>query len=177
MVKLVERLELDWEVAENGGDERLWISQLGFLCLAGYARALRGEEITKIELGGARKHFVGGGTSASPHFMFALADRFKAGQGGRHHLMPVAAITGSGLEVRKWTERLLQAKYKRGVVAGFMFARRDGSRAKSSDFEMDIADRLVWVQNHYHRVIPKEVDIYAHFGVSARLEEVRPPRH
>jgi hypothetical protein len=82
MVKLVERLELDWEVAENGGDERLWISQLGFLCLAGYARALRGEEITKIELGGARKHFVDGGTSASPHVMFALADRFKAGQGG-----------------------------------------------------------------------------------------------
>jgi hypothetical protein len=90
--------------------------------------------------------------------------------------MPVADITGSGLEVRKWTERLLQVKDKRCVVAGFMFARRDGSRAKSSDFEMDIADRLVWVQNHYPRVIPKEVDIYAHFGVSARLEEVRPPR-
>jgi hypothetical protein len=54
--------------------------------------------------------------------------------------MPFAATTGSGLEVRKWTERLLQAKDKWGVVAGFMFARRDGYRAKSSDFEMDIAD-------------------------------------
>jgi hypothetical protein len=82
MVKLMERLELDWEVAENGGDERLWISQLGLFCLAGYARALRGEEITKIELGGARKHFVDGGTSATTHVMFTLVDRFKAGQGG-----------------------------------------------------------------------------------------------
>jgi hypothetical protein len=44
MVKLMERLELDWEVAENGGDEGLWIAQLGVFCLTGYARALRGEE-------------------------------------------------------------------------------------------------------------------------------------
>jgi hypothetical protein len=88
------------------------------------------------------------------------------GSRGGHHLMPVAAITGSGFEVIKWKECLLQTKEKWGVVAGFMFARRDGSRAKSSDFEMDITDRLVWVQNHYSGVIPKEVDIYAHFGVS-----------
>jgi hypothetical protein len=166
MVKLLERLELEWKVTEKDGEERLWITQLGVFCLAGYARALRGEEITKIELGGVRKHFVDGGTSATPHVMFTLVGRFKGEQGGRHHLMPVAAITGSGLEVRKWTERLIQAKEKRGVVTGFMFARRDGSRAKSSDFEMDIADRLIWVQNHYPGVIPREVDIYAHFGVS-----------
>jgi hypothetical protein len=166
MVKLMERLELEWKVTENGGEERLWITQLGVFCLAGYARALRGEEITKIELGGVRQHFMDDGTSATPHVMFTLVGRFKGEQGERHLFMPVAAITGSGLEVRKWTERLLQAKDKRGVVAGFMFARRDGSRAKSSDFEMDIAYSLIWVQNHCPGVIPKEVDIYAHFGVS-----------
>jgi hypothetical protein len=49
---------------------------------------------------------VDGGTSATPHVMFTLVGRFKGEQGGRHQLMPVAAITGSGLEVRKWTERL-----------------------------------------------------------------------
>jgi hypothetical protein len=80
--------------------------------------------------------------------------------------MSIAAITGSGLEVSKWMERLLQAKEKGGVVAGFMFTRWDGSRAKSSDFEMDIADRSIWAQNQYPGVIPKEVDIYAHFGFS-----------
>jgi hypothetical protein len=159
MVKLMERLELDWEAAEKGRDEGLWITQLRVYCLAGYTRALRGEEITKIELGVVQKHFVDGGTSATPHVMFTLVGRFKGEQGGHHHLMPVADITGSGLEVRKWMERLLQAKEKWCVVAGFMFARRDGFRAKSSDFEMDIADRLVWVQNHYPGVITKEVDI------------------
>jgi hypothetical protein len=82
MVKLVERLELDWEAAEKGGDEGLWIAQLGVFCLAGCDRTLRGEEITKIELGGVRKHFVDHGTSATPHVMFTLVDRFKGEQGG-----------------------------------------------------------------------------------------------
>jgi hypothetical protein len=166
MVKLLERLELEWKVTGKDGEERLWIIQLGVFCLAGYARALRGEEITKIELGGVRKYFVDGGTSATPHVMFTLVGRFKGEQGERHHMMPFDAITGSGLEVRKWVERLIQVKEKRCVVTGFMFTRQDRSRAKSSDFEMDIADRLIWVQNHYPGVIPREVDIYAHFGVS-----------
>jgi hypothetical protein len=68
------------------------------------------------------------------HVMFTLVGRFKGEQGVRHHLIPVAAITSSGLEVSKWMERILQAKEKRVVVAGIMFARRDGSRAKSSYF-------------------------------------------
>jgi hypothetical protein len=107
-----------------------------------------------------------GGTSATPHVMFTLVGRFKGEQGGLHHLMPVAAITSSGLEARKWMERLLQTKEKRGVVAGFMFAIWDRSRVKYLDFEMDITNRLVWVHNHYPGVIQKEVDIYAHFGAS-----------
>jgi hypothetical protein len=82
MVKLMERLELEWKVTEKGGEERLWIAQLGVFCLAGYARAMRGEEITKIELGGVRKHFVDGVTSATPHVMFTLVGRFKGYQGG-----------------------------------------------------------------------------------------------
>jgi hypothetical protein len=86
---------------------------------------------------------VDGGTSSTPHVMFTLVGRFKGEQGGLHHLMSVSAITYSGLELLTWTERLLQVKEKWGVVEGFMFTRRDGSRAKSSYFEIDIADRLV----------------------------------
>jgi hypothetical protein len=80
--------------------------------------------------------------------------------------MQIAAVTGSGLEVRKWTERLFLAKEKRGIISGFMFAKWDGSKARSSDFEIDIAECLVWVEKIYPGIIPKEVDIYAHFGLS-----------
>jgi hypothetical protein len=55
---VMEHLELDWEYLKEVCDERTWIAQLGMFCLG----VLRGEEITKIELGGARKHFSGGGT-------------------------------------------------------------------------------------------------------------------
>jgi hypothetical protein len=154
-------LELDWKSLEEDCGEMVWIAKLGVFGLAGYARSLRGEEITKIELGGVRKHFADGGTSSTPHVMFTLVGRFKGYQGKHHHLMLTAAVTGSGLEVRTRTEHLLLVKEKRGAISGFMFARRDGSKAGSSDFEMDIADRLVWFQINYPAVIPKAVFIYA----------------
>jgi hypothetical protein len=68
--------------------------------------------------------------------------------------MPVVAVIGSGLELRKWTHHLLLAKERRGVISVFMFVRRDRSKARSSDFEMGIADWLVWVQINYPGGIP-----------------------
>jgi hypothetical protein len=52
MIKLIDRLELDWQMVEADGEECTWIAQLRDFYLAGYARALRGEDITNIELGG-----------------------------------------------------------------------------------------------------------------------------
>jgi hypothetical protein len=80
----------------------------------GYTRTLWGEEITKIELGGLRNHFVDVCTSAYPYVIFTFVGWFKGEHGEHHHLMPVAAVTGSSLEVRKWTQRLLLAKENMG---------------------------------------------------------------
>jgi hypothetical protein len=41
----------------TGGRERLEIAQLACFVFLGYARELRGEEITKIELSGVRNYF------------------------------------------------------------------------------------------------------------------------
>jgi hypothetical protein len=123
-----------------------------------------GEETTKIEVGGVQKHFADGGTYSTCDVYSGWSLQGQAE--GRHHLIHVDAVMGSGLGVRKWMERFLLAKEKHGVVSGFMFARWDCSRARSSDFKMDIVDRSVWVQNHYPVGIPKEVDVYAQFGAS-----------
>jgi hypothetical protein len=70
-----------------------------------------GGEITKIELGGVRKHFADGGTSVTPHVMFTLVGCFKLEQGERHHVILVAAVTGSGMEVRNgWSVSSLRKR-------------------------------------------------------------------
>jgi hypothetical protein len=56
----------------------------------------------------------------------------------------VAAVTGSGLRIREWVERLLKEKEMTGVISGFMFLRKDGKPARAAYFEEALIERLEW---------------------------------
>jgi hypothetical protein len=53
------------------------VAQLACFVFFGYARALRGEEIPKIELTGLIKYFSDGATTNPPHVTLSLIRRFK----------------------------------------------------------------------------------------------------
>jgi hypothetical protein len=106
----------------------------GLLSFLGYARALRGEEITKIELSGVRKYF-GDDATEPQHVTLSLVGRFKQEEEEQQHFIPVTAMTVSGLQIREWVECLLKEKEMTGVISGFMFLRNDGTPARAPDFE------------------------------------------
>jgi hypothetical protein len=92
-VALQVGLEKEWEAARDKAINRLEIAQVACFALLGYARALRGEEITKIELSGVRKYF--GDRATEPrHVTLSLIGGFKQVEGGQHHFLPVAAVAG-----------------------------------------------------------------------------------
>jgi hypothetical protein len=125
---------------------------------------LRGEEITKIELSGARKYF-GDGATELRHVTLSLIGRFKQVEGEQQHFLPVAAVTGLGLRIREWVERLLKEKEMTGVISGFMFLRKDGKPARAADFEESLVERLEWIQQNTTGIIPVTIDLWAEFGV------------
>jgi hypothetical protein len=47
------------------------------------------------------------------------------------HFLMVAAVTGSGIHIQEWVERLPKEKEVSGLVSGFMFLKKDGSPAGS----------------------------------------------
>jgi hypothetical protein len=106
-VALQVGLEREWEAARDNAGNRLEIAQLACFTLLGYARALRGEEIIKIELSGVRKYF-GDGATEPRHVTLSLIGRFKQVEGGQQHFLPVDAVTGSGLRIREWVDCLLK---------------------------------------------------------------------
>jgi hypothetical protein len=53
-------LEEEWAAAQQDAVKRLEIAQLACFVFLGYARALCGEDIANIELGGVRKYFADG---------------------------------------------------------------------------------------------------------------------
>jgi hypothetical protein len=69
------------------------VAQLACFVFLGYGRALRGEEISKIELTGILKNFVEGGTAQQKHLTLSLMGRFKQVEGEQQHFLPVAAVT------------------------------------------------------------------------------------
>jgi hypothetical protein len=164
LVALEVGLEKEWEAARDNAGNWLEIVQLDFFALLGYARALRGEEITKIELSGVRKYF-GGGAMEPRHVTLSLIGRFQQVEGENQHFLPVAAMTGSGLRTREWAERLLKEKDMIGVISGFLFLRKDCKTAQAPDFEEALIERLQWIQLNTTGIIPVTIDLWAELGV------------
>jgi hypothetical protein len=61
--------------------------------------------------------------------------KIQASRGRHHHLLPVAAVMGSGLRLRNWMDRLLDEKRAAGLTTGFVFLTPRGKVANASDFE------------------------------------------
>jgi hypothetical protein len=132
VVALEAGVEKEWEAARDNAGNRLEIAQLACFVLLDYAQALRVKEVTKIELSGMIK-YVGDGATAPHHVTLSLIGRFKQVEGGQKHFLPVAAVTGSGLRIREWVERLLKEKETTGVISGSMFLRKDGKTDRAAD--------------------------------------------
>jgi hypothetical protein len=114
MQKFQEVMEGEWIQAVAFREREMEIAQLVVFVMVGYARALRGEEIPKLEITGLLKHFAEGEKTTPKHIMLSLVGRFKKGNGERQHYLPVAAVTGSGLRIRDWIRRLLEMKVRSG---------------------------------------------------------------
>jgi hypothetical protein len=133
VIALQETMEEEWFAARVEAGKRLDIAQLAcFVCL-GYARTLRGEEITKIELSGVRTYFADRAVEPR-HVTLSLIGRFKQMEGGHQHFLPIAAETGSGLKIREWVGRLLDDKLRVGLTTDVMFLKSDGAPDKDVYF-------------------------------------------
>jgi hypothetical protein len=141
------------------------VAQLACFVFFGYARALRGKEIPKIELTGVIKFFSDGATTNPPHVTLSLIGRFKQEEGEQQHFLPATAVTGSVMRLINWMELLLEEKRAAGLTSGFMFLNSAGKVAKAADFEEQFITRLEWIQQNSEGIIPASMNLWEEFGV------------
>jgi hypothetical protein len=77
----------------------------------------------------------------------------------------VAAVTGSGLRLIKWMERLLDEKRVVGLTTGFVLLTTGGMVAKVSGFEEQFITRMEWIQKNTEGIITASINIWEEFGV------------
>ena len=79
--------------------------------------SLRGPEGSLLDLEGLNKHWIEG-PKIKNHFYVCLQGKIKGEHGVRHHILPCANKTKSGIDVRGTVERLIRLKRSQGLYDG-----------------------------------------------------------
>jgi len=150
----------------NGHRSKLSHSLLAFFCIASFCGGLRGEEVPMADLGGFLKHLNAGDSPELPHIILPLLGRFKGETGEKHHLVPLAAVTRSGLEPRKWGLRVADGYRNLNINSGPIWRNGKSRKGRIADWEGPILDKIKEVQDLHPKLINPELDVHDEYGLS-----------
>ena len=108
VLKLLEEWDKELESDEVSVERKRDLSVAGgaFVVLVG--GALRGGEVLLLEVSElVQQRFDGKDHAEHPHVVAPLMGRFKNETGERNMILALATRTSSGIEIRKWLERLI----------------------------------------------------------------------
>lgn len=163
MHALVDLLEKEWAEATRVLEKTLLASIAAYSLIA-FCGSFRGNEVFLTDLYGLRKYCQD--LEGKDYVIIPLLGRFKGETHARYHLAPLAAMTDSGLPVRRWVERLVSVRDQEGKRQGPAFCDAAGGIAESYAYESAILARLVVVQEKSPDIIGPEVDLTEEFGIS-----------
>jgi hypothetical protein len=105
------------------------------------------------------------------HVSLPLLGRFKNELGEAKHVAVVVNTSSSGLEYRKWVERLVWILMREGRehVAGPAFCRMDGSMIRSYELDAEFHKALRKVRDCRPDLIPEGLDIEQVYGTYRSL--------
>jgi hypothetical protein len=145
-----------------------------FPCLALHCGVLRslltGEEVSLLDLVGVSRHHYQGIAHSQPKKRHTVAafflGRSKTALGERYYLMPWAKKTASGLSLGVWT-RIMLEQYREHGEPGMAqcFGAKDGDRAKASDFQMPIPEKLLEAQLGQPELISRDMEVAEECGL------------
>ena len=112
---------------------------MGCMLVSGYYRALHGEEVNRVDLGGMNQYWQEGSSQKGNkrHMSLTLVGRFKQQTGIKFYTQPLAWKTREGRSLAKWFLRARACYDAQGIVTDPMF-RNKVKKTKMSIAEMDI---------------------------------------
>ena len=166
-------LEEDWKQLVQIGDLKGMESVVltAVMLIAGFFGGLRGEEVTRMDIGLIRKYW-NEATSAedSPHVPMMLQGRFKKETGDKVFCQPLAVKSHSGVEILKWFSRNIFVMERRGVIEGPMFRviRKSGLIGRATVGDIDKLFLRLWnrIQEREPKLLPASVKVDDEYSIS-----------
>jgi hypothetical protein len=139
--------------------------------IVSFVGGFRGEEMPMLSLDAIAKYLAYDQPADDElaHVMIALRGRVKGERKAEAcHLIPIVAVTKSGLQPKLWVERAVEAYARLGITHGWMF--RDGRGAPSRQKEYEpmlfaLIEEVVESEVLPDRVLPKNTDVPAEYGI------------
>lgn len=119
-----------------------------------------------VKIDGLLRHSDDGRTDTKPHVVVALLGRFKTETGMHHHLIPLAAVTASGIQVRKWVDMLVAVCRKEQRTNGPAFCDHRGEVLSSRVIEGVILDSIQRVKDNCPELVGPDVNVHDDYGIS-----------
>ena len=168
MHKLMAHFDAEWTNAPSA-EQHHQAASYGAYSIIAFCGSFRGAEVFLTDLHGLRNYYENAEAlddDEVDHVVIPLLGTLKNEHGLRYHLTPLASKTHSGLEVKKWVGRLLDARAAEGRFHGPAFGDPQGRVDKTSVYEGAILDRLAAIQRKFPKLFGKDTDVYEEYGIS-----------
>lgn len=158
--------DLQREAKGTYGSRLYLLIRAAAFCVIAFAGSFRGHEVFLVELDGLLRHLEDGKRDTRPHVVVTLLGRFKTETGLHHHLTPLAAVTASGIQVRKWVDLLVALCRKEGRKNGPEFCNHRGEVLSPRVMEGIILDSIQRVKDDRPELVGADVNVHEDYGIS-----------
>jgi hypothetical protein len=139
--------------------------------IVSFVGGFRGEEMPMLSLD-AIANYLGYEQPNDPdlhHVMITLRGRVKGEREAEAcHLIPIVAITKSGLKPKLWVERAVEAYARLGINHGWLFCDARGAPSRQKEYEQmlfALIDEVIEMKTLPERILPSNMDVAAEYGI------------
>jgi hypothetical protein len=143
--------------------------------IVGFVGGFRGEEMPMLSLDAIAK-YLAYGQPTNPklaHVMIALRGRVKGERKAEAcHLVPIVAVTKSGLKPKLWVERAVEAYRRMGITKGWMFRDSKGAPSRQKEYEpllFTLIQEVLENESLPERILPRNTVVQTEYGIGRTM--------
>ena len=170
--KMLHAYELELLSVKTSPARKRFIKMASAYFVISFVGALRGGEGLMMEATSLAHYIDEGRVAKIPYVLIPLLGRFKGETGERNVLLPFAAVTKSGIQVRVVVDRLLAVLAQEGRTTGELspaFCHKGGKSISRTELNNEFIASLERIQDEYSYLIAKTIDVAGTYNIYRSL--------
>ena len=172
LLKMLHAYELELISKKTSVARKRFVKMASAYFVISFVGALRGGEGLMLEATSLASYSEEGRMNKVPYVLAPLLGRFKGETGERNVLLPFAAVTKSGIQVRLILDRVLAILVKEGRSTGALspaICHVGGKSISRTELNKEFITALEKIQEDHHYLIAKNIDVGGTYNIYRSL--------